>query len=82
MDKLVELKMNIRESDYPMFDDETLQYYLDKNKGDMRKTSYELLILKSETTGLSVEGVTTKDSAKYFKMLASRYVTTNSGVLS
>lgn len=81
MDALKQLKINIRENVIPYFTDEELQYYLEKNKGDVRKASYECLILKAETTGLDVSGVTTKDSSSYFKMLAQNYVTTNSGTL-
>ena len=81
MDALKQLKINIRENVIPYFTDEELQYYLEKNKGDVRKASYECLILKAETTGLDVSGVTTKDSSSYFKMLAQNYVTTNSGIL-
>lgn len=81
MDALKQLKINIRENIIPYFTDEELQYYLEKNKGDVRKASYECLILKAETTGLDVSGVTTKDSSSYFKMLAQNYVTTNSGTL-
>ena len=62
MDKLKELKINIREKQIPYFDDEELQYYLDKNNGNVRKASYECLIIKAETTGLNVSGLTTKDS--------------------
>lgn len=82
MEKIDILKTNIREKAYPMFTDEELSYYLEKYNGDIEKASYECLILKSENTGLSVSGVTTKDSSSYFKMLASRFVTTNSGVLT
>lgn len=82
MDKLKELKMNLREYDVPYFDDEELEYYLEKNNGDVRKTSYECLIIKAETTGLSVSGLTTKDSSSYFKMLASKFRTSNSGRLA
>lgn len=82
MDSLKQLKINILEKQYPVFDDEELQYYLDKNNGDVKKASYECLILKAETTGLSVSGLQTNDSSRYFKMLASKYETTNSGVLS
>ena len=82
LDSLKQLKINILEKQYPVFDDEELQYYLDKNNGDVKKASYECLILKAETTGLSVSGLQTNDSSRYFKMLASKYETTNSGVLS
>lgn len=81
MDTLKELKMNVRENIIPYFSDEELVYYLEKNNGDVRKASYECLILKAETTGLDVSGVSTKDSSSYFKMLAQKYVTPNTGTL-
>lgn len=81
MDSLETLKLNIMEKQYPYFSDEELLQRLELNNGDVRQTSYECLIIKAESTGLSVSGLTTKDSSSYFKMLASKYVTTNSGVL-
>jgi hypothetical protein len=81
MDALKELKMNVRENIIPYFSDEELVYYLEKNNGDVRKASYECLILKAEITGLDVSGVSTKDSSSYFKMLAQKYVTPNTGTL-
>ena len=77
MDKLEQLKFNLREKQIPYFEDSELQALLDNNGGDVNKASYEGLILKAETTGLN-----TQDSSSYFKMLASRYVSTNSGVLT
>ena len=81
MDSLETLKLNIREKQCPYFSDEELLQRLELNNGDVRQTSYDCLILKAESTGLSVSGLTTKDSSSYFTMLASKYVTTNSGVL-
>ena len=81
MDKLEQLKFNIREKDYPCFGDEELLYILEQAGGDVREASYNALIMKSENTGLSVSGLTTKDTSSYFKMLASRFIRTNSGVL-
>lgn len=81
MDSLEMLKLNIMEKQYPYFSDEELLQRLEMNNGDVRQTSYDCLIIKAESTGLSVSGLTTKDSSSYFKMLASKYVTTNSGVL-
>ena len=81
MDKLEQLKFNIREKDYPCFGDEELLYILEQAGGDVREASYNALIMKSENTGLSVSGLTTKDTSGYFKMLASRFIKTNSGVL-
>lgn len=82
MDSLQALKFNLRENQVPYFSEEELVQLLENNKGDVKKASYEGLILKAETTGLNVSGLTTKDSSSYFKMLASHYVTTNSGVLA
>lgn len=82
MDKMEQLKFNLREKQIPYFEDPELQALLDKNGGDVRKASYEGLIMKAETTGLNVSGLTTKDSSSYFKMLASHFVSTNSGVLT
>lgn len=81
MDKLEQLKFNLRESQVPYFENEELIYLLEKNNNDVKKASYEGLIIKAETTGLNVSGLTTKDSSNYFKMLASKFVKTNSGVL-
>ncbi len=82
MNKLEQLKFNLREKQTPYFEEEELQLLLDNNNGDVNKASYQGLILKAETTGLNVTGLTTQDSSSYFKMLASRYVSTNSGVLT
>lgn len=79
MDKIKQLKLNIRERQVPFFDDEELQYYLDKNGENVEKASYECLIIKAETTGITVSGLTTNDTSSYFRKLASNYVTTNSG---
>ena len=81
MDKLEELKFNLREKQCPYFDEEELLILLEKNNNDVKKASYEGLVLKAETTGLNVSGLTTQDSSKYFKMLSSKFCTTNSGVL-
>lgn len=82
MDKVEQLKFNLREKQVPYFEEEELILLLEKNNGDLNKASYEGLILKAETTGLSVSGLTTKDSSSYFKMLASNFVSTNTGVLT
>lgn len=81
MDSLETLKLNIMEKQYPYFTDEELLQRLELNNGDVKQTSYDCLIIKAESTGLSVSGLTTKDSSSYLKMLASKYVSTNSGVL-
>lgn len=80
-EKLKELMFNLRESQCPFFEQDELTYLLNKNNGDVNKASYEGLLIKAEVTGLSVSGLTTKDSSSYFKMLASHYVETNTGIL-
>lgn len=81
MNELEQLKFNLREKQCPYFDDKELSVLLEQNNNDVKKASYEGLLLKAEVTGLSVSGLTTKDSSSYFKMLASHYVSSNSGVL-
>lgn len=82
METLKELKMNILEQRVPFFEDEELLFILNKHDGNVRKATYECLLIKAEKTGLDVSGLTTKDSSEYFKMLASQYVTTNTGVIT
>lgn len=81
MNNLEQLKFNLREKQVPYFEESELEYLLERNKNDVNKASYEGLIMKAENTGLDVSGLTTKDSSSYFKMLASKYRGTNSGVL-
>lgn len=76
-----DIKREIREESAPYFSDEDIQYYYDKNGHDFRLTVYELLIVKSEDSSISVSGLTTGDTSGYFKMLASRYRQSNSGTL-
>lgn len=81
MSPLEELKIIIRESDVPFFEDEQLEYYLSKNEGSVEHAAYECLLIKAEDTTLSVSGLNTGDSSKYFRRLASRYRPNNSGIL-
>lgn len=80
MTPLDELKLILREEDIPFFTDEQLEYYLRKF-GTVEATAYECLLIKAEDTTLSVSGLSTADSSKYFRRLASRYRPNNSGVL-
>lgn len=81
MSDIERLKIVLRERDYPMFDDEELQFYLNENGGDFNATAYHLLILKSESTSVVLSGFEAADSSKYFRRLAQRYRKTNSGIL-
>lgn len=81
MEALDKLKLMIREKDCPFFTDEELGFYLEESGGDLNKAAYRCLILKSENTTLSVSGLQCADTSKYFRRLAQRYRTTNSGIL-
>lgn len=75
------IKREIREEQSPYFNEDDFQYYLDKNSGDVDATIYEMLIIKSEDSTITVSGLSTKDTSSYFKRLASRYKPFNSGVM-
>lgn len=81
-DVLQSIRIEIRENQSPYFEDEDIEYYFKKNDGDFEATVYELLIVKSEDSSLSVSGLSTGDTSRYFKMLASKHRKYNSGVLS
>ena len=75
------LKINIREADIPYFEDSELNYHLAENEDDIRKASYQCLIIKSEDSTINVSGLKTSDTSSYFKRLASKYKPRNSGIL-
>lgn len=81
-DVLRSIRIEIRENQSPYFEDEDIEYYFNKNNGDIEATIYELLIVKSEDSSLSVSGLSTGDTSRYFKMLASKHRQYNSGVLT
>jgi len=81
LESVYDLKIVLREEEVPFFSDKELQWYVDKCGGDYNRAAYELLIVKSEATGLSIAGMSTEDSSNYFKRLANRYKRYNSGVL-
>lgn len=82
METLDRLKMVLRENEIPFFSDEELTFYLGENNSDFDATAYQCLLIKAETTNLSLSGLSLADTASYFRRLASRYRPHNSGVLS
>lgn len=82
MTDIERIKKEIREAQSPYFEEDDFQYYLDKNGGNVNATIYEMLIIKSEDSTISVSGLTTQDTSSYFKRLASRFRSFNSGILS
>lgn len=81
MTDIERIKKEIREQDSPYFEDDDFEYYLNKNNGDVNATIYEMLIIKSEDSTISVSGLSTHDTSSYFKRLASKYKPFNSGIL-
>lgn len=81
MTDIERIKKEIREEQSPYFEEGDFQYYLNKNNGDVDATIYEMLIIKSEDSTISVSGLNTSDTSGYFKRLASRYKSFNSGIL-
>lgn len=81
MTEIERIKKEVREEQAPYFEDDDFQYYLEKNNGNVNATIYEMLIIKSEDSSISVSGLTTHDTSSYFKRLASRYKQFNSGVI-
>ena len=81
MDKIEMLKIELRENQSPYFEEEDFIYYLDKNQGNVEATIYEMLLIKSEDSSINISGLSTQDTSDYFKRLASRFKSYNSGVL-
>lgn len=81
IEKIDFIRREIRETQAPYFEEEDFVHYLKKNNGDVNATIYEMLIIKSEDSSISVSGLSTQDTSSYFKRLASRYRRFNSGIL-
>jgi hypothetical protein len=81
MTEIERIRKEIREEQAPYFEEDDFQYYLEKNNGNVDAAIYEMLIIKSEDSSISVSGLTTADTSSYFKRLASRYKQFNSGTL-
>lgn len=78
---LRKIKIETRENQSPYFEDGDIEYFYAKNNGDVDATIYELLIIKSEDSTVSVSGLTTADTSGYFKRLASKYKPYHTGAL-
>ena len=81
VEKTTYIKKELREAQSPYFEDDDILHYLKKNNGDTNATIYEMLIIKSESSTISVSGLSTQDTSAYFKRLASRYKPYNSRIL-
>ena len=81
MSALDQLKTMIREDVMPMFSDAQLQHTLERHHNNLNAAAYELAIMKSENTSVSLAGLTLADTSKYFLRLASLYRPNNTGTL-
>lgn len=75
------VRIEIREEALPYFTPEEIEYYFEKNSYDINQTAYELLIIKSEDTTISLGSLSANDTSSYFKRLASRLRKRNTGNL-
>ena len=82
MNTIDKIKIELRETSAPFFTDEEIEYFLDKNGNDVNAAIYEMLLIKSEDTTITVSGLSTQDTSKYFRRLASRFRKSSSGQLT
>lgn len=81
MNAIEKIKFICREGEIPFFAEGEIEGYLALNNGDVDKTIYDCLIVKSENSTISVSGLTTQDTSSYFRRLADQYKPNNSGIL-
>lgn len=82
MTTLEKIKIELREAQTPFFTDEEIEYFLAKNESDVNAAIYEMLLIKAEDTTITVSGLSTQDTSKYFRRLASRFRKSSSGQLT
>ena len=75
------IKMILQEEDAPYFTDTQIEFYVQENGGNIDAAIYQMLIVKSESSVISVSGLSTQDTSSYFKRLAAKYKPRNSGIL-
>jgi hypothetical protein len=46
------IKREVREEQFPYFNEDDFTYYLEKNGGDVNATIYEMLLIKSEVSSI------------------------------
>ena len=81
-DVINSIMVEIREEQAPYFTFDEISYYYKKNNGDINATIYELLIIKSEDSSITVSGLSTQDTSAYFFFFFSRFKKFNTGVLT
>jgi hypothetical protein len=74
MTALEELKFNLRESTYPYFTDDELNFMLEKYENDVDLTTYHAAILKAEVDETHLpNGLSIANSRDYFLSIAKKF---------
>lgn len=83
MDVLIDkLKFNLREESSPFFDEQELMYLLEDNRYDIRKATYQGLVIKSEDDSIALPGgLQVPSNRNYWLGLAKKYRQSSTGVL-
>lgn len=77
---LEKLKRALREDTMPLLSEQDLDDLI-SSSDTLDEAIYKGAIFKSENTTISISGMSTADTSKYFLRLASLHRPTNSGVL-
>lgn len=80
MEKIDELKLILREKDYPYFSDDELLYFLQKY-GSVEDAAYQALMLKAENSKLNIAGLSLEDTSEYWLRLAQTYRTSKTRIV-
>lgn len=79
MDSMAQLKLNLREADYPFFSDEQLQDLLDRAGGDVDEASQLGLIIKAECDQVAFSDLDLESSREYWLSLSRLYRRSRTG---
>lgn len=78
---LKELKLHLREEEYPFFSDEQLTAYYNAFNKDLNLTIYKLCLIKSENDSFELSGLSSESSENYWLRLAQVYRPSRSRIL-
>lgn len=79
MEKIEQLKINLREATYPFFDDAALENLLAQADGDVNEASRRGLVIKAECDGVSFADLGLESSREYWLSLARLYRSSRTG---
>lgn len=76
MELIQNAKIELREKQSPFFTDEEIGYYIyEKHNEDFNAAMYEMCMLKSENSSISLPGgLSLPDNANYWKAQAKKYL--------